>query len=239
MKKLILLSLSILLIADFTDAQTTKKKATAKKKKTVQKTASPKTAPVVIDPVNTDVLIKNEDGGSATEPLKQGDQLVYAVKSHGTEYDFIVTLNKYNSEDGIDFNYEMTNEAHTSGHVVISADAKYNARKYINFFKGGELTLTDAITVWMSGIAFSEMPEKKTIMTFDNEETPETMYRPENDEVAPIINFRGKPVAVDAFIINNAPDGKGSKTMWVAGISSGPLIVKLDFGWSVLLKEIR
>jgi hypothetical protein len=183
------------------------------------------------------MMIKNDDGSTGSYDIQKGDKLVYQVKADGNEYDFIVTIND-EGEKGIDFNYEMTNSNKTSGHVTISNQARSEATKYVNFFRGGELKLTDASTIWLSGKNFSDMPNKKTTMTLDNG-VPETFYRPENDEVNPVVKIKGEDKKLDAFIINNGADGTGNKTMWINGISSNSLIVKMDLGWSIVLKEIK
>jgi hypothetical protein len=182
------------------------------------------------------ILIKGDDGDSMYE-LQKGDKLVYRINTGSAEYDFIVTINE-SDDKGLDFNYEMTNANNTSGHVLISNKAKSDATRYTNFFRGGELSLTDASTVWLSYKNFGDMPERKTTMQIDNG-SPETFYRPEKDEVYPIVKIKGEDKKIDAFIISNAADGKGGKTMWINGISSNPLIVKMDLGWTVELKEIR
>lgn len=184
------------------------------------------------------IMIKNEDGSTGSYELKKGDKLVYHVNAGGSEYDFIVTINKETPKGGLDFNYEMTNSNNTKGHVVISSNARSNATKYINYFRGGELNLTDAITVWMSYKNFGEMPEKKTTMQLDNN-SPETFYRPEKDEANPVVKIKGEDKKLDAFIINNAADGTGNKTMWINGISSNSLIVKMELGFSIQLMEIK
>lgn len=183
------------------------------------------------------LMVKNDDGSSQFYDLKAGDKLVYQVNAGGSEYEFIVTLNDP-GKNALDFNYEMTNSSNTSGHVTISDKAKSDATRYVNYFRGGELNLTDACTVWLSGKNFSDMPNKKTVMQLDNN-APETFYRPEKDEVSPVVKIKGEDKKLDAFIINNAADGSGKKTMWIHGISSNSFIVKMDLGWTIVLKEIR
>jgi len=183
------------------------------------------------------LIVKNDDGSSVFYDLKTGDKLVYHVNAGGNEYEFIVTLNDP-GENALDFNYEMTNSSKTSGHVTISGNAKANATKYVNYFRGGDLNFTDAITVWLSNKNFSDMPDRKTVMQLDNN-APETFYRPENDDVSPVVKIKGEDKKLEAFIINNAADGNGKKTMWVHGISSNSLIIKMDMGWTIVLKEIR
>ena len=189
-------------------------------------------------PMYLPIMIKNDDGSTGSYEIKKGDKLVYHVNAGGNEYDFIVTVNRESSKTGIDFNYEMTNSSNTKGHVVISANARNKATKYINYFRGGNLNLTNAITVWLSYKNFGDLTQKKTTMQIDNN-SPETFYRPKNDEANPIVKIKGTDKKLDAFIINNAADGTGNKTMWINGISSNSLIVKMELGFSIQLMEIK
>jgi hypothetical protein len=184
------------------------------------------------------IILKNDDGTSGSYEIKKGDKLIYQVNAGGNEYDFIVNVNSGNSKGAIDFNYEMTNSRNTKGHVLISADARKNATQYINYFGGGELNLTNAITVWLSNKNFGDMSKKKTTMQIDNN-SPETFYRPEKDEANPIVKIKGADKKLDTFIINNAKDGTGDKTMWINAIAGNTLIVKMDLGFTIVLKEIK
>jgi hypothetical protein len=207
------------------------------KKPVVKKKAVVKKAPVKAA-ITMPLVIKNEDGTQGYYDLKRGDQLLYHVTAGEREYDFIVTINDESYEKGIDFNYEMTAPADKKGHVIITGKGKNESRSYVNYFAGGELKLTNACTVWMTGANFSDMPSHKTTMSFDGG-AAETFYRPEKDEVSPVINVKGKNMTLDAFMISNAEDGKGDKTLWINGISSNSLIVKMNLGFQIELKEIR
>lgn len=232
MQKIVALVLILVAIGFTANAQKGKKPAKRTTTKKVNKAKIMQPQPL------TDMYIKNDDGSVNLEMLNVGDKLVYAVKAGGQEYEFIVTLKVYNYLDGIQFEYEMTNENNTKGSIFVTADAKRDATSYMNYFRGGDVALTDAITVWLSQKNFADMPNKKTEMKLDNNE-PTNFYRPDNDEVAPTINLKGKQVKIDGFIINNAVDGKGDKTMWIQNASGNPLILKMDIGFVVELKEIR
>jgi len=182
--------------------------------------------------------IKNDDGSSSFFDIKKGDKLVYQVNAGGSQYEFIITINGYNSKKAMDFNYEMTNANNTRGHVTISPEAQGNATKYVNYFRGGELNLTDACTVWLSGKNFRDLSERKTIMQLDNN-APETFYLPKEDDVETVVKIKGEDKTVTGFKINNAEDGKGNKTIWINDLSANSLIIKMDLGWSIVLKEIR
>ena len=100
------------------------------------------------------------------------------------------------------------------------------------------MVLKDACTIWMTGANFIDLPSKETKMTFDDG-VEESFYNYDNNEITPTILLKGKEVKLDAFIINNSPEGKGNKTLWVQNGSGNPLILKMDLGWTIELKEIR
>ena len=169
-------------------------------------------------------------------PLLVGDKLVYHVNANGNEYDFIVTLNNESYEEGIDFNYVMTNADSTNGHVLITHIGSSKSKKYVNYFKGGELKLTDACTVWMTGANYWEYPVKH--ITLDNNKEEEFYYK-KNNTYDPVINFKGKLIKPDYAVYNNAADGNGNKTLWVNQVSTNSLFLKMDLGWTIELKEVR
>jgi hypothetical protein len=231
MKKAVLISLTLLVSVFICQAQKVKRAAIKTPQKTVIKPKTKLPIPLI------DLYTKGTDEDNLGLKINKGDKLVYAVDAGGNKYNFIVTLNDFGAK-GIDFNYEMTNANKTKGHVHISPNANSTATKYVNYFRGGELDLTNAISVWLSQSNFSDMPTKKTQISFDGE-APETFYRPEKDEVTPAINFKGKNVNIDGFIINNKEDGTGDKTIWIHNASTNTLILKMDIGFTIELKEIK
>lgn len=190
------------------------------------------------DSMNMPMVFKNLDGTFGSYNIIKGDKLIYQVNAGGNEYDFIVTVVSGSSKGALNFNYEMTNSRKTTGQVLISANARNNATKYINYFAGGKLNLTDAITVWLSDKNFGDMAKRKTTMQIDNN-SPETFYRPEKDEASLVVKIKGEDKKLDAFIINNSADGGGDKTMWINLLSDNALIVKMNLGFTIVLKEIK
>ena len=168
--------------------------------------------------------------------LQVGDKLVYHVNANGNEYDFIVTLNNESYEEGIDFNYVMTNADSTKGHVLITPNGRYKSKKYVNYFKGGELKLTNACTVWMSSDNVWEYPVKHITLDSNKEEN---FYYKKDNTYDPVINFKGKLIKPDYAVYNNATDGSGNKTLWVNQAPNNNLFLKMDLGWTIELKEVR
>ena len=167
-----------------------------------------------------------------------GDTLVYEVNAAGNTYDFVAILKTYDlSDKGFSFDWKMTDPVNLSGTVTVTADAYLNSRSYINRFAGGSLTMKDACTVFFTYENFMDMPEKETKLTLDGEE--ETFYRPDSDDVPFKIKIGGENYTLDAFKINNKKDGQGDKTIVIQGISSHALILEMDLGFKIRLKEVK
>jgi len=238
MQKILLGLFAMVLLTGNAFAQKAKPKPKAK---TTAKSKAKKSKKMAIGAAKTLDLSLSvlKDDATFTYDLKKGDKLVYHVNAYGKEYDFIVAINTFSYDKGIDFNYEMTAPASKTGHVKISADAFHSSRKYKNQFAGGEMNLTDASTIWLCYDAFyDDMPKRQTTMTMDDG-APEVFYRPEEDAVEHEINFKGETVKVEAFLINNKSDGTGNKEIWVHNSSSNPLIIRMDLGFTIELREVR
>ncbi len=162
---------------------------------------------------------------------------VYEVDYYGIKYDFIVTVKSLS--DGITFDYEMTNAAKTKGTIIMTKEALENAVNQYNHFQGGEKKLTDATTVWVSKKVFNDLVEKgeavispdggKTMVTIGGA-TPLhdfTMHNAKSDEKMDDISH----------IYAESEDGKIKYRIHMSEYH--PLILKMDLGWTITLKELR
>jgi hypothetical protein len=238
MRIIIMAIVAFLLISPMnSDAQKVVKKKTT--------TAKPKAKPKP-QPIQEEESEQEED---AEDPLlnmgetniytgKAGDQLIYEVNAGGQTYELVITQRVPISEKYFySFDWEMTAPVTKKGHIDISSSV-YDAKKYINYFTSGSLTMVDTCTVWMTGSNFAEMPDKKTIMQIDDN-PPATFYRKDEAEQEYTVLYRGREVKLDIFKIDNELQGKQHHQLWIQGISSFPLIVKMDLGWTIRLKEIK
>ena len=141
-----------------------------------------------------------KDDGTYSYDIEKGDELVYHVTNpNGKEYDFVITVNKFDYNAGIDFNYQILTAAGVKGHVTISPAAYHSSRKYVNYFGGGEMKLNDACAIWLCYDAFyDDIPKRKTVMTMDGND-PEVFYRPEYDEERPVIKFKGEEMKLETI----------------------------------------
>jgi hypothetical protein len=238
-KQFTLVAALLLLITPFSvQAQkavkkTVKAKTAVKKKKPV----APKVAERIVEIFDEQLL--SVDGGKSLYMGQAGDKLIYEVNAGGQVYDFIITIQEPKTDDyRHSFDWEMTAPINKTGHVNIGKKAALDGRKYMNYFKGGDLTLTDACTVWMTSENFGDMPDKKTTMQFDDNEA-ETFYRKDEAETEYPIIYKGKEIKLDIFKVDNDKEGSNRRQVWIQGISSSSLIVKMDLGWTIRLKEIK
>jgi hypothetical protein len=183
------------------------------------------------------LIIKAQKGDSFAY-LNKGSKLLYEVSQAGNSYNFMVTINGYDYNNGIHFNYEFPNST-KKGNVYIDTAAMHNATKYVNRFDGSDYVLKDAASVWLSSKSFSDMVTKKTILQFDNEEA-EIFFMPEENEANIKIIYKNKEIEVAGFAITNSDKGFGEKNLWIHDLSANPLILYMNFnGWIVKLKEIK
>ncbi|MEI9956118.1 MAG: hypothetical protein WDM90_07415 [Ferruginibacter sp.] len=178
------------------------------------------------------------NGGKGEYQLKKGDQLVYHVNTGSVEYDFIVTLNDGGTKKALDFNYAMNNAAGTSGHVNISAQARAKARKYINYFSGGEMKLVDASSVWLTDANYADLDYGKAQLSFDGG-PEETFYAEGNNDVGKVVKIKGVNRKIGGFSITNAHGAAGDKTLWINLSKTNPLIIKMNLGFTIELREIK
>jgi hypothetical protein len=124
--------------------------------------------------------------------------------------------------------------------VVINTQAINTARKYVMTLPGGELKLTDASSFWLSNQNFKEIAKGETTLSIDDGAL-ETFKSPPADAVSTDINYKGKPLSIEGFALQNKPEGEsGRKEMWIMNVSNNLLLIKLDnVSWSIRLKEVR
>jgi hypothetical protein len=178
--------------------------------------------------------------GACTFSVVRGDTLVYDVNSGGSSYQLFIVPLKYTENTISDFNWTTSAPDNRSGHVTINTAALKSSKKYVSFPQGGEQKLNDASFLWLCGDNFKEIVKKITTMTIDNG-AAETFTSPEEDAVTASINYKGKTIEVDGFIVQNKEEGQpGRKVVWVMNISYNLLFFKADFGnMSMVLTGVR
>jgi len=169
--------------------------------------------------------------------LMPGFTLVYGVDFHGTTYDFLVHIKSL--EDGIEFDYEMTNADNTTGTVKISKEAFETATSQNNYFSGGEMNLEDMTTVWLSKGVFMDLVESgSAVISPDGGTTMESIEVTEVGHSYKIYNAISNDTIDDISYVY-AESGDFSIKYLVHLSKYNPLILGMDLGWKIWLKEIR
>lgn len=168
----------------------------------------------------------------STFTVKTGDILLYTVSKDSQQYDIIVTVKKYGNT--ISFNYSIPEKSAT-GNIFIPANAVTSAIIYDSLLTGKTKNYKDTTVLWLSKKNYVDLAAaKETIMDLGNGK--ETFKRQRVSTLK--LNYKGKEKIVTVFGIENS-NSNAKKDLLVLSEESNPLIVKMDSGWSLTLKEVR
>lgn len=186
--------------------------------------------------VFSQINMDNEWLNGSTLLMREGQRLVYGVETANASYDFIIRIQSL--KDGITFSYEMTNAEGTTGTVHMNTEAMTSAVNQHNYFGGGELNLQDQTAVWVSKQVFNNLIR-----------TGSSDISPNGGESSIVLK---EASAKHDFQVYNAISGKqmndisyvyaatedGSAKYWIHLNENNPLILKMDLGWKIWLKEL-
>lgn len=165
-----------------------------------------------------------------------GQKLVYGVDFYGNNYDFIITITSL--EDGINFDYKMTNATNTTGTVSISAEAMDNATAQNNMFSGGEMMLLNKTTVWVSQKVFMDLQEDGVANVLpDGVNQVKLKQKKVAHDYEAMNSKNGQMINNLSYVYAESDDQKYK--YWIHLDDNYPLILKMDLGWSIWLKEIK
>ena len=196
--------------------------------------------------ITTFVLIMIANALLFSQPaykMQVGDQLVYQVEAGNNEYDFIVTPTKLSST-GITFDYIMSAPANKTGTISMTSEALKNSMTMYNKFGGGNVNLTDQVSVFASKAMMTFAAEGSSDIYLngpkgesENFVTLEGMDSPTNGStyIKWIKNIKGVDYLLDGPILENADGSKGIRYTDGGGF---PFITYMELDFKVYLKEI-
>lgn len=170
--------------------------------------------------------------------LGPGATLVYDVDFYGSQYDFIVHL-KALDDNGLSFDYEMTNPNRTRGAVHMTTEALREATAQFNYFRGGEATIDDKTSVWVSAAVYQALAGEggaATISTDGGNSTVKIVKSKTGHDYAVINAIRQEEIRDLAYLYAESEDGEVK--YWIHNDPDNPLILKMDLGWKIKLREI-
>lgn len=163
----------------------------------------------------------------STFNIKAGDILIYHIKNNSEEYEYIVTITKV--DNGIDFDFKAPSKK-LKGHTIISAGSLNDGPVNQTDLTGGSKT-----ALWLSKSSFRDLAtDQQTLMDMGN---GIDTFRNTNTSTIKI-NYKGKEKIITVYKIENESD-TGKRKFSVLNELSNPLIVTMDAGWTLTLKEVR
>jgi hypothetical protein len=168
----------------------------------------------------------------------------WEVNNDGSVYSFIASNPKGNVTTDFEFDWAMTTGDNLNGHIKITAAAMKSATGQNNYF-GPRLknaTLTDKTTIWVSQDVFTQLNKKGSAkMDVGNGEETFTVvgWKTDNEDKAAFndnVIIKGNDKTLVTLHIKN---DDGSRQLWILNNAQNPLIVKMDLGWTIVLKSVK
>jgi hypothetical protein len=171
-----------------------------------------------------------------TQELKEitaSSQLSYNVDFKGQKYQFIVEVQK--KSPVLVFKYDLTMNGGMQGTITMTEEALKGAINQQNYFNGTDRELKTETTVWVSSKVYNDIKKggKTQIGNSAGLGYKVDEYKLiGTEDFATTVN--GEEVALKALHIK-ADNGF---EYWIWDNAKDPLILKMDLGWGITIKEI-
>lgn len=167
----------------------------------------------------------------------------WEVNNNGSVYAFTVSNPKGSVATDFEFDWAMTSGDDMNGHIKITKEAMKAAIVQNNYF-GPRLknaTLTDKTTVWVSQDVFTQLKKTGTAkMDVGNGGEIFTVVANDDNEDKAAFNdnvmVKGNEKTLVTMHIKNQD---GSRQLWILSNPQNPVIVKMDLGWTIVLKSVN
>lgn len=192
----------------------------------------------------TAALLNNLLWAQTAKPFAMADfkTATWLVNNNGDAYNFTVSNPKGGIATNFEFDWGMTNG--NNGHINITKEAMESATAQNNYFgpKLKNATLNNQTSVWVSHQVFLSLSKKGTA-TMDVGNGPEvfTVVKDKNDDVETesfkdAITVKGTEKTLLTLHVKNAD---GSHQLWILNNPQNPVIIKMDLGWTIVLKTVE
>lgn len=180
----------------------------------------------------------------ATPAIDHFKTATWEVNSNGAVYDFTVSNPKGNMDTDFEFDWSMSNKDDMKGHIKLTKDAMEKAIAQNNYFGPGlkEATLTDKTTVWISKSVYADIIKNNNAsMDVGNGEevftvVDDNLNNRDKDPFDYKVLVNGMEKYVNTIHVKNED---GSRQLWLLNDPKNAMIIKMDLGWSIVLKSIE
>jgi hypothetical protein len=182
----------------------------------------------------------------ATPAITDIKTATWEVTSGGNTYDFSVSDIKGTIDSDFEFAWSMTSGDDMKGHITITKDAMEKAVTQNNYF-GASLknaTLTDKTTVWVSKAVMNGLQKDGKAKMDVGMGSGEELFTviPDGTEIRDEASFDEKVSIKTASKYLNTLHIKnedGSRQLWILNDAANPMIIKMDIGFSIVLKSVE
>ncbi|HYG14506.1 MAG TPA: hypothetical protein VEC12_02060 [Bacteroidia bacterium] len=177
---------------------------------------------------------KSQTDSASKVDIKPGTKLVYDVNANGNKYQFVVTVK--NLGNGITFDWTMTTPDNLSGTVEMTPGALDTAHALYNFFTGGMTKLADQTSVWVSTSVWKDIhdEDEMTDLKLDSETEDSFIRFAMPDGYA--TTYKGTPATMASSELRSLFTDNVI-TVWEN--EKFPIILKMNLGWTIELREIK
>jgi hypothetical protein len=168
----------------------------------------------------------------------------WEVNNNGDVYSFIASNPKGAVTTDFEFDWAMTTGNDMNGHIKITAAAMKSAIAQNNHF-GPSLknaVFADKTTIWISQDIYTQLSKKGTAK-MDVGEGPEIFTvvmdkdgDAEKESFKDVIKVKGSEKTVTTFHVKNSD---GSRQLWILNSPQNPVIIKMDLGWTIVLRSVE
>ena len=173
--------------------------------------------------------------------FKSGDIFEYEINKGGKTYTLIFTLTGHTFIDGkivdtITFDWKIAGDTSRKGSVTISRQARDNANNYQAELLNGASTFTNKSSFWLS-LMDKDMLFSRDGRSLDVGDGKKQVYKViEGASERYNIQFKGKPAYFESFRTKSA---SGNSFTFYGSMNSNSLLLYVNAGWTIRLKEIR
>lgn len=167
----------------------------------------------------------------STFDISPRDTLVYTISRGDSSFEYIAGIEKYGDE--INFAYKIP-QWQASGNITVEALAVKEAVKY-DTIDSNESNLKDKSVLWLSKKNYTELQTEK-VTSMDMGNGPKSYERKSTSTFK--IKYKGKEKIITVYNIESSNQA-AAKKLAVLNSASNPLIINVENGWTMTLKEVR
>lgn len=182
------------------------------------------------------VNLEKELASSNSLEVKEGMTLVYGANYYGNEFDINFHIKSLNHQ--VVFDYDGTGGRDNSGTIIMAEKALEMARAQDNYYHdGGKKNLENQTTIWVSKLVFNKLVSQGEVsISTDGGASQVRLMDGVIQHDFPITNVENAETNISCIYAATADE---KVKYWVSLNEDNPIILRMEMGWSIWLKEVK